>query len=69
MPKALCPSYAVPVGIPVYGLAFTSDNQLIVAGGGGAGRSGVANKLVDEVASWLERRRLIITATFCSGLL
>lgn len=41
-----CPTFQVSVGIPIFGLAFTSNNQLIVGGGGGAGRSGVKNKLV-----------------------
>lgn len=46
MPRPICPTFAVPVGIPVYGLAFTSSNQLLLGGGGGAGRTGVKNKLV-----------------------
>jgi prolactin regulatory element-binding protein len=41
-----CPTFKVSVGIPVFGLGFTSSNQLIVGGGGGPGRSGVKNKLV-----------------------
>ncbi|ORX48294.1 WD40 repeat-like protein [Hesseltinella vesiculosa] len=41
-----CPSFKVSVGFPVFGLGFTTNNELIVAGGGGAGRSGVKNKLV-----------------------
>ncbi|KAI8888490.1 hypothetical protein K501DRAFT_291621 [Backusella circina FSU 941] len=40
-----CPTFKVSVGIPVFGLGFTSSNQLIVGGGGGPGRSGVKNKL------------------------
>jgi prolactin regulatory element-binding protein len=42
-----CSTYKVSVGIPVFGLGFTSSNQLIIGGGGGAGRSGVKNKLVN----------------------
>ncbi|KAJ8663652.1 hypothetical protein O0I10_000900 [Lichtheimia ornata] len=46
MVRPQCPTYAVPVGFPVFGLAFTTTNQLLVGGGGGAGRSGIQNKLV-----------------------
>ncbi|KAI8331918.1 hypothetical protein BC941DRAFT_359755 [Chlamydoabsidia padenii] len=42
---APCPSFKVSVGIPIFGLGFTRNNQLILCGGGGAGRSGVKNKL------------------------
>ncbi|ORZ23331.1 quinon protein alcohol dehydrogenase-like superfamily [Absidia repens] len=42
---APCPSFQVPIGIPIFGLGFTKDNQLLLCGGGGAGRSGVKNKL------------------------
>ncbi|CAO3616053.1 unnamed protein product [Cunninghamella blakesleeana] len=42
---APCPSFKVSVGIPIFGLGFTKTNQLILCGGGGAGRSGVKNKL------------------------
>lgn len=48
MVKPQCPTYAVPVGFPVFGLAFTTTNQLLVGGGGGAGRSGIQNKLASE---------------------
>lgn len=41
-----CSTFKATVGIPIFGLAFTSTNQLIMGGGGGAGRSGVKNKLV-----------------------
>ncbi|KAI9482956.1 MAG: WD40-repeat-containing domain protein [Benjaminiella poitrasii] len=41
-----CPTFNISVGIPVFSLGFTSNNQLILAGGGGASRSGVKNKLV-----------------------
>ncbi|KAI8060271.1 quinon protein alcohol dehydrogenase-like superfamily [Gongronella butleri] len=41
-----CPTFSVSVGFPVFGLGFTNSNELIVGGGGGAGRSGVKNKLV-----------------------
>ncbi|RCH82378.1 hypothetical protein CU097_005289 [Rhizopus azygosporus] len=40
-----CSSFKVPIGFPIFGLAFTSNGQLVVGGGGGAGRSGVKNKL------------------------
>ncbi|KAI8376356.1 quinon protein alcohol dehydrogenase-like superfamily [Radiomyces spectabilis] len=43
--SSLCPSFSVSVGIPVFGLGFTQKNQLVVAGGGGAGRSGIKNKV------------------------
>ncbi|KAF8978887.1 hypothetical protein BGZ46_006051 [Entomortierella lignicola] len=37
------------IGIPVYCVGFTHDNdELIIAGGGGAGRSGVKNKITDK---------------------
>lgn len=31
---------------PIYSVAFTGDRELLVAGGGGQGRSGVKNSLV-----------------------
>ena len=34
------------VGVPVYGAAFVDSDHVVCAGGGGAGRNGVANKLV-----------------------
>lgn len=46
MPHPNCPTFSVPVGIPVYGIAFTLSNQLLLGGGGGGGRTGVKNKLV-----------------------
>ncbi|KAM3578836.1 hypothetical protein VKS41_008631 [Umbelopsis sp. WA50703] len=33
------------VGIPVFALGFTSKDQLVIGGGGGAGRTGVTNKI------------------------
>ncbi|KAF9110883.1 hypothetical protein BGX27_005751 [Mortierella sp. AM989] len=33
------------IGIPVYCVGFTRDDELILAGGGGAGRNGVKNKI------------------------
>ena len=42
-------SFSVSVDFPVFSLAFTADNQLVLGGGGGAGRSGVKNKLVKKV--------------------
>lgn len=44
-----CPTFQVSVGVPIFGLGFTSLNQLIMGGGGGAGRSGVKNKLVKYI--------------------
>ncbi|RUS32573.1 quinon protein alcohol dehydrogenase-like superfamily [Jimgerdemannia flammicorona] len=38
--------FLVNVDLPVFCLAFTPDNKLVVGGGGGPGRSGVNNKLV-----------------------
>ncbi|KAI9496466.1 quinon protein alcohol dehydrogenase-like superfamily [Zychaea mexicana] len=46
MTPPTCSTFAVPVGIPVYGVTFTPTNQLLIGGGGGPGRSGVQNKLV-----------------------
>ncbi|KAI9318405.1 quinon protein alcohol dehydrogenase-like superfamily [Dichotomocladium elegans] len=46
MSRLECPTYTSEVNFPVFGLGFTSSNQLLVCGGGGAGRSGVRNKLV-----------------------
>ncbi|KAI9023860.1 quinon protein alcohol dehydrogenase-like superfamily [Phycomyces nitens] len=40
-----CPTFSVSIGIPIFGLGFTSTNHLIIGGGGGGGRSGVQNKL------------------------
>ncbi|KAI7855953.1 WD40-repeat-containing domain protein [Circinella umbellata] len=41
-----CSTFSVPVGIPVFDVAFTASNQLVIGGGGGPGRSGVQNKLI-----------------------
>ncbi|KAF9578926.1 hypothetical protein BGW38_005034, partial [Lunasporangiospora selenospora] len=38
-------SFTHKVGTPIYCVGFTDDNNLILAGGGGAGRSGVKNKI------------------------
>lgn len=46
-----CPTFKVSVGIPVFGLGFTHNNQLILGGGGGASRSGVKNKLVSDAGT------------------
>jgi hypothetical protein len=32
--------------IPIYAAAFVNEKEVVVAGGGGRGRSGVKNKLV-----------------------
>ncbi|KAI7865622.1 quinon protein alcohol dehydrogenase-like superfamily [Spinellus fusiger] len=41
-----CPTFTVTIGIPVFGVGFTSRNQLVVGGGGGESRSGVKNRLI-----------------------
>ncbi|KAK9479311.1 hypothetical protein V1514DRAFT_328297 [Lipomyces japonicus] len=44
--------FSINIGYPVYAAAFASDSTLIVAGGGGEGKNGVANKIsVLEVES------------------
>ncbi|KAF9181758.1 hypothetical protein BGZ51_005224 [Haplosporangium sp. Z 767] len=37
--------FSATVGIPIFCVGFTLDDNLILAGGGGAGRSGVKNKI------------------------
>lgn len=54
-----CPTFKVSVGIPVFGLGFTRDNQLILGGGGGASRSGVKNKLVSSIGATIYCSTLI----------
>ena len=39
-------SFIKKVDFPVYGLDFTVDDRIVAVGGGGAGKSGVKNKLV-----------------------
>ncbi|KAG1122405.1 hypothetical protein G6F42_011511 [Rhizopus arrhizus] len=58
-----CPTFKVSVGIPVFGLGFTRDNQLILGGGGGASRSGVKNKLASYKID-IRRKDLEEDATF-----
>ncbi|KAI8094597.1 WD40-repeat-containing domain protein [Thamnidium elegans] len=58
-----CSTFKVSVGIPIFGLAFTSSNQLIMGGGGGAGRSGVKNKLSSYKVD-VRRKDLEEDATF-----
>ncbi|KAI9365817.1 WD40-repeat-containing domain protein [Pilaira anomala] len=62
-----CPSFSVSVGIPIFGLGFTSTNQLIMGGGGGAGRSGVKNKLSSFKVD-VRRKDLEEDATFEFGV-
>ena len=38
--------YLAGVDFPVYALGWTGDHQLAATGGGGAGRTGVKNKIV-----------------------
>lgn len=61
-----CPTFKVSVGIPVFGLGFTGSNQLIIGGGGGAGRSGVKNKLCSYKVD-VRRKDLEEDATFDFG--
>ncbi|KAL9558123.1 hypothetical protein MBANPS3_001072 [Mucor bainieri] len=58
-----CPTFKVSVGIPVFGLGFTGNNQLILGGGGGASRSGVKNKLASYKID-IRRKDLEEDATF-----
>ncbi|KAK4512764.1 uncharacterized protein ATC70_003470 [Mucor velutinosus] len=58
-----CPTFKVSVGIPVFGLGFTHNNQLILGGGGGASRSGVKNKLASYKID-VRRKDLEEDATF-----
>ncbi|KAF9113531.1 hypothetical protein BGX27_001341 [Mortierella sp. AM989] len=39
-------NFSHTVGIPIFCAQFTHDDNLILAGGGGAGRSGVQNKII-----------------------
>ncbi|KAK9766293.1 hypothetical protein K7432_004724 [Basidiobolus ranarum] len=38
-------TFVSSIGFPVYAVSFSLDDKLIIAGGGGAGRSGVKNKI------------------------
>ncbi|KAK9464783.1 hypothetical protein V1512DRAFT_86024 [Lipomyces arxii] len=38
-------SFGLEIGYPVYAAAFASDGRLLVAGGGGEGKNGIANKI------------------------
>ncbi|KAF9994780.1 hypothetical protein BGZ65_009578, partial [Modicella reniformis] len=38
-------NFSYSVNVPIYCVGFTRDDKLILAGGGGAGRSGVLNKI------------------------
>lgn len=39
-------SFEFNAGFPVYAASFASDSKLIISGGGGEGKNGVANKIV-----------------------
>ncbi|KAF9436548.1 hypothetical protein BGZ76_003636 [Entomortierella beljakovae] len=39
-------NFSHKVGIPIFGAQFTIDDNLIIAGGGGASRTGVQNKII-----------------------
>ncbi|OBZ85761.1 Guanine nucleotide-exchange factor SEC12 [Choanephora cucurbitarum] len=58
-----CPHFSAPIGIPVYTLSFTSNNQLLIGAGGGSSRSGVKNKLVSYKID-VRRKALEEDATF-----
>ncbi|KAI8370199.1 quinon protein alcohol dehydrogenase-like superfamily [Blakeslea trispora] len=58
-----CPHFSAPIGIPVYALSFTFDNQLLIGVGGGSSRSGVKNKLVSYKVD-VRRKALEEDATF-----
>lgn len=38
--------FAAVTDFPVYAVAFASENELIVAGGGGPSKSGIKNSIV-----------------------
>ena len=38
-------------GVPVYALSFVDNRHFVYAGGGGAGRTGVANVIVRPAAN------------------
>ncbi|ORX90146.1 WD40 repeat-like protein [Basidiobolus meristosporus CBS 931.73] len=38
-------SFVSSIGFPIYAVSFSQDDKLIAAGGGGAGRTGVQNKI------------------------
>ncbi|KAI9275107.1 WD40-repeat-containing domain protein [Helicostylum pulchrum] len=58
-----CSTFKATVGIPIFGLAFTSSKQLVMGGGGGAGRSGVKNRLSSYKVD-VRRKDLEEDATF-----
>jgi hypothetical protein len=37
------------VGIPLYALAWQNESTIVAAGGGGAGKFGVKNKIVTDL--------------------
>jgi hypothetical protein len=47
-------------GFPIYSSGFVGDNKVVLGGGGGAGRSGVKNKLVRVYFTFSWRRKLIL---------
>jgi hypothetical protein len=50
-PMSRAQHFSAPAGLPVYALTFLSEDVLAYAGGGGAGRSGVANAIVRRPAA------------------
>ncbi|GAA93784.1 uncharacterized protein L969DRAFT_92296 [Mixia osmundae IAM 14324] len=38
--------YAISVGVPIYSLAFTGKETVVLGGGGGSSKSGIKNKLI-----------------------
>jgi hypothetical protein len=52
----LIPSAKATLSYPLYACDFDplDANRLVVGGGGGAGRSGVGNKIVSPAAPWCE---------------
>lgn len=47
--------YLAPIDFPVYALCFIDERTVALAGGGGAGRSGVKNTIASLLStpSWL----------------
>jgi hypothetical protein len=41
-------TFTVNVGIPIFALGFTAQDELVIGGGGGSGRTGVTNKVVSS---------------------
>ena len=52
--------HALPT-FPVYSVGFLSDDKVVLGGGGGAGRSGVKNKLVSSIRAGIAKCSQILT--------